>query len=50
MDIEIARQSIYQAYLTLQVMKSTDPEKQQRIEELQMRMAKIKEDFEELVA
>ena len=50
MDIEIARQSVVQAYISIKLMRSSNPEKQERIEELQMHMAKVKEDFDELVS
>lgn len=47
-DVEIARQNIYQAFLSLKIMHHCDPEIEARLRDLESRMERLKDEFEEL--
>jgi hypothetical protein len=49
MNVEIARQAIAQAYLTLCIVHSTDPLQDAEFRKLEGQMMDIMEKFEELV-
>jgi hypothetical protein len=49
-DLEIARQTIAQAYMTLCIAHSTDPLKDSEFRKLEGLMMDIKERFEELTS
>jgi hypothetical protein len=50
MDVNIARQTIAQAYLTLCITHSTDPLKDSEFRKLEGQMMDIKEKFDELTS
>jgi len=48
MNLEIVRQSIYQAYLTLSIIHSTDPEEMDHIRDLQLKMEEVWIEFQRI--
>lgn len=47
-DVEIARQNVYLAYLSLKIVHHCDPAIEARLRELESRMERLKDEFDEL--
>lgn len=48
MDIEEAREKVYQGYIAIMILRSTNPDKAKKIVELQATMQLVLDRFEEL--